>query len=160
MKILIAGIGNKLKCDDGFGPKVIEELAKLKLPPEVDIVDYGTSAFKVLFDLEDYNLVIFVDVVNRDEKPGEIFVIEPHLSKNDKEVLKISLHEVELEKLLKIAKRLEKLPSEVIIVGCQPKILSNGLEMSREVKEAVKKTVKIILEILKEKLKNKLILED
>lgn len=160
MKILIAGIGNKLRCDDGFGPKVIEELAKLQLPSEVDIVDYGTSAFKVLFDLEKYDLVIFVDAIDKEEKPGEVFVIKPYLNKGKEEVLKISLHEVELEKLLKIAKELKVLPSEVVIVGCQPKILSSGLKMSMEVTEAVKKTVEIILNILKEKLKNKLIWRD
>ena len=157
MKILIAGIGNKLKCDDGFGPKVIEELAKLQLPSEVDVVDYGTSAFKVLFDLENYDFVIFVDAIDKERRPGEVFVVKPYLNEVKEEVLKISLHEVELEKILKIAKVLKVLPSEVIIVGCQPKILSNGLKMSREVEEAVKKTVKIILKFLQEKLKNKFI---
>lgn len=157
MKILIAGIGNKLKCDDGFGPKVIEELVKLQLPSEVDVVDYGTSAFKVLFDLENYDFVIFVDAIDKERRPGEVFVVKPYLNEVKEEVLKISLHEVELEKILKIAKVLKVLPSEVIIVGCQPKILSNGLKMSREVEEAVKKTVKIILKFLQEKLKNKFI---
>jgi len=157
LKILIAGIGNKLKCDDGFGPKVIEELAKLQLPSEVDVVDYGTSAFKVLFDLENYDFVIFVDAIDKERRPGEVFVVKPYLNEVKEEVLKISLHEVELEKILKIAKVLKVLPSEVIIVGCQPKILSNGLKMSREVEEAVKKTVKIILKFLQEKLKNKFI---
>jgi len=157
LKILIAGIGNKLKCDDGFGPKVIEELVKLQLPSEVDVVDYGTSAFKVLFDLENYDFVIFVDAIDKERRPGEVFVVKPYLNEVKEEVLKISLHEVELEKILKIAKVLKVLPSEVIIVGCQPKILSNGLKMSREVEEAVKKTVKIILKFLQEKLKNKFI---
>lgn len=153
MKILIAGIGNKLMSDDGFGPRVIEELAKFKLPSCVDVVDYGTSAFKVLFDLKDYDSVIFVDAIDKEKLAGEIIIIKPHLTDVEGETLRISLHEVELEKLLKIAKKLNTVPNEVIIVGCQPKILSSGIKMSKEVEEAVKKAAKIILKIVKEKLK-------
>ena len=152
LKILIAGIGNKLMGDDGFGPKVIEELAKLQLPSEVDVVDYGTSAFKVLFDLENYDLVIFVDAIDGERQPGEVFIVKPYLDEVKEPFLRISLHEVEVEKLLKIAKVLKVLPSEVIIVGCQPKILSSGLKMSSEVEEAVKKAVRIILKLLREKI--------
>ncbi len=153
MRVLIAGVGNILRSDDGFGPKVIEELIKYDLPSGVDPVDYGSSIFKLLLDLKDYDLAIFVDTVDRGGKPGEIFVIKPSLNQleYEKSTVKISLHESNLEKLLAIAKTLKVLPREVIIVGCQPKNLSEGLEMSEEVRRAVEKAVEIILGILGEK---------
>ena len=154
MRILIAGVGNILCGDDGFGPRVIEELSKRKLPSNVDLIDYGLSIFKILLDLKDYDLVIFVDTISRGGRAGEIYVIKPSLeySSSKEDVLRISLHEPDLEKLLVMAKILKVLPKEVIIVGCQPKRLSEGLEMSEEVKKAVKKAVEVVLEILKEKM--------
>lgn len=151
MRILIAGIGNVLKSDDGFGPRVIKELLKKNLPKEVDAVDYGTSSIKALLDLKDYDAVIFVDAIDKGGKAGEIFIIRPSLEKIEK-TMKISLHEVDLEKMLAMAKTLHTLPKKVIIVGCQPKSISNGVKISKEVEEAVKKTIEIILKILEKEL--------
>lgn len=151
MKILVAGIGNKLKSDDGFGPQVVEELTKRELPPDVDVIDYGTSSLKALLDLKEYDLVIFVDAIDKGKKAGEIFIVKPRLEELE-ETIEISLHEVDLEKMLTMAKTLKMLPKKVIIIGCQPKELSDEIKMSEEVKEAVKKTVEIIVKILKNEL--------
>jgi len=152
LKILIAGIGNKLYSDDGFGPRVIEELTNYGLPPEVDVIDYGTSVFKALLDMKDYDLVIFVDAIDKGGRAGEIYIIHPLLDQQTKSNnLRISLHEIDLEKMLKTAKALKVLPKEVIIVGCQPKLLSEGLEISEEVELAVEEAVAIILKILERK---------
>ena len=43
-EIVIAGCGNPLFGDDGFGPAVIEEMEKLTLPDNVTIQDGGAGA--------------------------------------------------------------------------------------------------------------------
>jgi len=84
----------------------------------------------------------------RGGRTEEIYVIKPSLkySSSKEDVLRISLHEPDFEKLLVMAKILKVLPKEVITVSCQPKKLFEGLEMSEEVKRAIKKTVEVILE--------------
>ena len=42
-KVVIVGIGNTLKGDDGFGPAVIEQLRETPLPDGVAAVDGGTA---------------------------------------------------------------------------------------------------------------------
>lgn len=154
MRILVAGIGNKLYGDDGFGPRVVEELTKFKLPPEVEVVDYGSSLTSVLLDLGEYDLVIFVDVVNRGGRAGELYVIRPLASnRREAEVGMLSPHEMRLEKVLALAETLGVLPREVILVGCQPGRLAEGLGMSEEVEKAVEKAVEIVLEIVRERLR-------
>ena len=52
-EIVIAGCGNPLFADDGFGPAVIEEMQKLSLPDNVTIVDAGLGGPHFIFTLLD-----------------------------------------------------------------------------------------------------------
>lgn len=151
MRILIAGIGNKLRGDDGYGPRVVEELSKMNLPKHVEAIDYGISSMKALLDLKDYDAVIFIDAIDMGGKPGEIFIIKPSIDEMEK-IAEMSLHEIDLNKILAMAKTLNTLPRKIIVIGCQPKNLSNKLRLSREVERAVRRTVKMVLEILENEL--------
>jgi coenzyme F420 hydrogenase subunit delta len=50
-KVLVMGAGNILFGDDGFGPAVIEELDRRKLPKDLYILDVGSSARGILFNI-------------------------------------------------------------------------------------------------------------
>ena len=79
--VLIFGCGNILFGDDGFGPAVvIEYLQHYLLPPEVGIMDVGTSIRDILFNLalseKRPRQLIIVDAVDKSGKqPGEVFEI-------------------------------------------------------------------------------------
>jgi len=152
-KILIAGIGDLLRSDDGFGPRVVNKLENMSLPKNVVVKDYGTSGLDLIFDLENYDEVIFVDAIDFEGKAGEIKVIEPKPRKiNQKEVVRVinfSLHEIDLEKIIELASSLNILPKRIMIIGCKPKDLSFGLKLSEEVEKAIDRTIEIILEKIK-----------
>jgi len=59
--ILILGVGNYLMGDEGIGVHVMQEMAKIKLPEYVDILDGGTGGFLLLNCFEAYKTIIFVD---------------------------------------------------------------------------------------------------
>ncbi len=79
--VLIFGCGNILFGDDGFGPAVAEHLqTNYSLPPEVLVMDVGTSIREILFDLalsdSKPRKLIIVDAVDYPgRKPGELFEI-------------------------------------------------------------------------------------
>ena len=52
-EIVIAGCGNPLFADDGFGPAVVEEMQKLTLPDNVAIIDAGLGGPHFIFTLLD-----------------------------------------------------------------------------------------------------------
>lgn len=52
-EIVIAGCGNPLFADDGFGIAIAEELKKIPLPENITVLDTGTSAPVYLFPLLD-----------------------------------------------------------------------------------------------------------
>jgi hydrogenase maturation protease len=74
-KTAILGFGNPVRSDDGAGCFVVEELGR-RIAPEagITLLDMGTSAFEVLFQLRDHERLILVDaVVNSGEPDGTLY---------------------------------------------------------------------------------------
>jgi coenzyme F420 hydrogenase subunit delta len=78
---LVLGCGNRLLGDDGFGPAVANYmLERLTIPPDVCVLDAGTSVRRILFDFIDGDKperIVIIDIIDRGRKPGEVF--EVHL---------------------------------------------------------------------------------
>lgn len=148
-KILVCGIGNTLKKDDGIGPYVIEALGKRVLPANVSLSDFGTSGFKAALEIGEYHKVIVVDAIQLGNKPGRIYKIplskQDFLESSSLGSFTISLHESGLEKILIIATLTNNYPKEVIVLGCEPEDLSFGLGLSGEVEKAVNRLIDLIL---------------
>jgi len=139
-RCLILGCGNVLYGDDGFGPAVASRLADGLLPAGTAVLDAGTGARNVLFDLllaeRGPEQLIVVDAVNRGRRPGELFLLdldEIPLEKRDD----FSLHQAPTSNLL--AELREKRGTNVTVVACQsawiPGEMASGL--SPEVEAAV-----------------------
>jgi len=149
-EIVIVGCGNPLFGDDGFGPAVIEEMEKLKLPDNVTIQDGGAGAPHFIFNFLDPAVtkkLIVVDIADFNAKPGSI----SRISGNDlKPGAYIDPHSWDgVDQLCRIR---EKIDTTVIM--CQPtKVIDKGnaevdMELSEAVKNAIPKAIKVILETI------------
>jgi coenzyme F420 hydrogenase subunit delta len=150
-KILIAGCGNKLFGDDGFGPEVIEYLrAHYSIPDDICLLDVGTGIRKILFtltlsDKARPELIVIIDAVNKGRKPGEIFSIpleDIPLEKTDD----FSMHQVPSSNLLKELQDLCKVKVRVMV--CQVKSIPESMQegLSEPLKKAVPLMAKKIVE--------------
>lgn len=74
-KTAILGFGNPVRSDDGVGCHVIELLqAELTDREDVTLLDMGTSAFEVLFQLQGHKRIMLVDaVINTGEPDGTLY---------------------------------------------------------------------------------------
>jgi len=140
-EILIAGVGNKLFGDDGFGPEVIDYLeSHYAIPENVCLADVGTGIRKILFTITISDIrpkvIVVIDAVDKGRKPGEIFDISleeiPEIKIDD-----FSMHQVPSSNLLKELK--DFCSVKVIIKACQiesiPETMQSGL--SEPLKKAV-----------------------
>ncbi len=140
-EILIAGCGNKLFGDDGFGPEVVEYLTKnYSIPENVCLMDVGTGIRKILFTISlsesRPELIVIIDAVDKGRNPGEIFEISLDEIPEEK-IDDFSIHQVPSSNLLK---ELQDLCSvKVRVMACQikkiPETIQSGL--SAPVKKAV-----------------------
>ncbi len=150
MNALIAGFGNIFLKDDGYGSAVARALAAETLPPQVKVVDFGIRGVHAAYDLlEDYDLVIFADAASRGAAPGTLYVIEPQTGG---ETLP-DAHAMELETVLALYERLaQQMPPakrpRILIIGCEPADVGEGIGLSEAVSDAVGRTLPVIRELL------------
>ena len=154
-RILIAGVGNVLRGDDGFGIRSLERLRTSKLLDQesVRFWESGIAGISLVQELMDrYDALVLLDAMDRGGEPGELFVIEPDLGVLAREAARpwsVDLHETKPDGVLRMAAALGVLPKRVWIIGAQisscdelveslsPPVLSSVESACRRVEELV-----------------------
>jgi hydrogenase maturation protease len=118
VRTLIAGFGNVLRGDDGFGVEVIRRLGEAAPLPGVDLIEVGTAGIRLAQELlTPYDRLVIVDAMTRGGAPGSVYVTAVESVESAAEV---DLHLAVPARALAVAKALGALPREVFIVGCEP----------------------------------------
>ncbi len=146
--ILVLGLGNPMRGDDGVGIRVIQSLAGQTLPDGVEVVDGGTQGLGIVNLMEGRQRVIVVDAANVGKAPGEFVCFTPADARLLGDDQSLSVHSAGLRDALLLAKVLQVLPDEVVIVGVQPATLDWDDGLSPEVEAAVPRIVGCILDEL------------
>lgn len=157
-RVLIAGVGNVLRGDDGFGPAVVSALEADELPHGVRAVEVGIGGIGLVHELlAGYDMLVIVDAVDRDGVPGSLYVLEPEvplieaIPVAERHELATDMHEVVPSKVLVIARAMDALPPVVRIVGCQPAETEDFCtQLSPPVQQAIPAAVVAIRELLSE----------
>ena len=128
--ITLIGLGNILMRDEGVGVHALRYIQEnYVVPPELEIVDGGTSGLDLLPFIEGRDYVLFVDAANFSREPGYIGVLTngqiPALFS-----VKDSLHHMGLMDVLAAAQLLGKLPKQVTLIGIQPHTIATGLDLT------------------------------
>lgn len=133
-RLLVAGVGNVLRGDDGFGPAVTELLGHL--PPEADVIETGIGGIALLQELmAGCDGLILIDALDRGAPPGTVFVMEPDVAEG---VHVPDVHLANPDRVLMMAKTMGVLPDRVVIVGCQiAEVDQLGEGLSPEVQRAL-----------------------
>lgn len=155
-RILVAGVGNVLTGDDGFGVRVADALAaRTDLPENVTVVEVGIGGIHLVQELmEGYDALVIVDAVDRDDPPGRVVVLEPSvpeiadLAEGARTELLAETHYAVPAKAMTLAKALGALPDRVRIVGCQPETIDLGEGLSDVVAGSVGEAIVRVLEVV------------
>lgn len=128
-RVLLAGVGNLLRRDDGFGVEVARRL--LAHPPAiagvaVTIIETGIGGMHLVQELmSGYDVLIVLDAVERGATPGTLFLLEPERadtaswSAETRRDFFADTHYAEPSHALTLAEAVGVLPPRVLIVGCQ-----------------------------------------
>jgi hydrogenase maturation protease len=149
----ILGFGNPARSDDGVGCYVIEQL-KEALGPEssVTLLDMGTSAFEVLFQLKGHDRILLVDaVINTGEADGTLYHLpasEVNAAIQDDPM--VFLHSLKWDQALSYAKKIlgDEYPDDVDVYLVA--VTNTRLEIAMS--EVVRTAGDRLVTILKERL--------
>lgn len=153
-RVLVAGVGNVLRGDDGFGPAVIQALEESgPLPPGMRTIEVGIGGIGLVHELLDgCDALVVVDAVDRQGEPGSLYILEPEvpdaegISPAERHALATDLHEAVPGQVLILARALDALPPLVRIIGCQPAETEDfSLELTPVVQRAVPAAIEAIL---------------
>lgn len=142
-KTLVAGMGNVLRGDDGFGVRVLERLAAIGMPAGVELYEAGGAGIALVQKLMDgYDACILVDATLNHGAPGTLYRLEPQVSEARGE---IGMHDLGPAKVMLLARALHALPPEVVVIGCEPRHTEELCqELSPPVLAAVDQAVEMI----------------
>jgi hydrogenase maturation protease len=147
MRILIAGVGNVLRGDDGFGIEVLHQLSRTLAIEGVEYFESGIAGISLVQKLMDgFDALIIIDALDRGAEPGRVFVLEP-----DADSLRTppstheatDLHQANPEVVLRMAAALKVLPPRAWIVGCQA---ADCDELGAPLTEAVAQAVPVAVD--------------
>ena len=150
-KIGIAGIGNLLLEDEGFGVHVVHYLQEnYDFPDNVDIQDVGTAGIYMAPFLETCDPIFVIDVVDIEGEPGSFHFYNLNDVKAGSFQTKMSPHQLGLLEILEVCKLRDEYPEHVEFYTIIPKSLSETIELSETAEARKVEVAEMILTRLRE----------
>jgi hydrogenase maturation protease len=126
MRVLVAGVGNLLRGDDGFGVVVAERLLAEPVPDGVRVIEVGIGGIHLVQELFDpVQALVVVDAVDLGRAPGTVVVLRPDvvdvakMSPTERHDALADMHYATPERAFMLARALGVLPEETRVVGGQ-----------------------------------------
>jgi hydrogenase maturation protease len=163
MTVLVAGIGNVLMRDDGFGVEVAHALTAPgaePLPDGVEVVDIGIRGMHLAYRLLDgYRALVLVDTYAGGGRPGELYLLE-HMLDDTPPAGVPEAHGMTPDAVLGLLASLATASGlgptaglrRVLVVGCEPDRTDDGMGLTEPVAAAVPRAALAVRHVLIELL--------
>ena len=154
-RTLIACLGNIFLGDDGFGVEVARRLEREDLPEGTRVTDYGIRGMHLAYDLaEGWDATILVDAAARGGEPGTVYVIEPERQQPPAgglaESMLLDAHGMQPDVVLSMAGMFGAQAGQVLVVGCEPASVAEGIGLSEPVAAAVGEAVRMVMDLVRD----------
>src|SRR5690348_9860690 len=134
-RVLVAGVGNVFLRDDAFGVEVARRFLAADPLPGVRIGDFGIRSRHLAYELYQgaYDLTILVHAAPRGRAPGTLYVMERDLTSTTAPPADSST--ISPETVFAALRALGGTAGRVVIVGCEPLSVGEGVGLSAVVKD-------------------------
>lgn len=153
-KILVAGVGNVLRGDDGFGIELAHRLMEREdLSQIVKVIETGIGGMSLIQELMyGYNAVVILDAYKNNGNPGHLYMLEPVFP----DMSNLSLHELRdyfsdthyatPMRALNFLTHIDRLPETIRIIGCEPEEIDEfRIGLSPPVAAAIEEAMQMVL---------------
>ena len=136
-QIVVVGIGNLIRTDDGVGVQALRQLeGDLRIPLEVSFIDGGTFGLELLHYISDATHVLLLDSIDVGEKPGTVIrMVNDELRGLP---CAASVHQVGLADLLAALPLISNVERELVLLGVVPLSTDWGTELTAPVQAAMR----------------------
>ena len=140
--MVVIGMGNPMRHDDGIGHVVLERLARLGVADDrVELVALDGEASRLLEAWRDRRRAVVIDAGGTGDRPGAIHRIEVGVDDLPGRASGTSSHAIGLVEALALGRALGRLPEQLIVVAVEPGDLTVGEGLSQPVADVVPEVV-------------------
>jgi hydrogenase maturation protease len=143
--VLVVGVGNEYRGDDGVGV-VVARLLREALNPTVTVLEETGDGLALMAAWKGADLVIVIDAVDSGGQPGTVCRLDARLQQSVAAPPTCSTHAISLMEAIQLARALGELPPRLIVYGVQGKNFELGVGLSAEVAKAVPEVTKLVLQ--------------
>jgi hydrogenase maturation protease len=147
-KVLVIGVGNEYRSDDGVGLMVAHRLAEMSIEG-VCVTQMSGEGMSLLEAWQDSEMVVLVDAVSSGSEPGTVYRIDANNLDAGDVLASISTHGFGIGEAIGVARAIGQLPSRLIIYGIEGERFDPRLGLSPEVEASVSELLEGILEELR-----------
>ncbi len=144
-KVLVAGVGNRFRGDDGAGQAVISELRNWALPAAVELIELSGEGAALMEAWRGYETVILIDAVRSGAEVGTLHRLEAGSQCLPKNFVLFSSHAFGVASAIELARTLGELPAHVIVYGIEGQSFAPGQTLSAAVAAATSMVARRIL---------------
>jgi hydrogenase maturation protease len=121
--------------------------------PHARIEDYGIRGLHLAYELlNGYDAVVLVDAMPRGDVPGTLYVLEPGPPDNAGAP---DAHRMDLANVFALLEMLGGEAPPILIVGCEPATVDEGLGLSPAVANAVEAALSLVRRVVQDVLARK-----
>ena len=138
--IVVIGVGNEYRSDDGAGIAVARRLRAL-FPTGVTILEESGEGAALMQAWQGASWVMLVDAVRSGAPPGTIHRLDARAAPLPMGFFHYSTHAFSVAEAVELARSLDQLPAHLIVYGIEGATFAAGVELSPAVEQAVEAVV-------------------
>jgi hydrogenase maturation protease len=143
-KVLLIGIGNEYRSDDGIGLGIARKICERHLS-SVNVKEESGEGATLMEAWQGYETVILVDAISSGAKPGTILKIDASKEIGSAKFFHYSTHAFSVTEAIELARAMKTLPPKLFVYGIEGVNFNAGVDISHVVQESAKQVVDQIL---------------
>jgi hydrogenase maturation protease len=142
-RILVVGIGNEFRGDDGAGIAVLRKIKNF-FPERIIYRESDGEALHLVSLWEDFSVVILIDAVTSGRPPGTIHKYDLLHERLPEELRPLSGHTIGLAEAVAIARHLGLLPDCLLFYGIEGGRYDSGVYLTSRIRSSVEDLTSVI----------------
>lgn len=134
-KVLVIGVGNAMRCDDGAGPALAQAILERAIPG-VRVVIHSGEGTALMSAWEGADSVVILDAASSGRPPGTIIRFDASETPIPSQFFNYSTHAFSVAEAVEMARVLDTLPRRVILYGIEGADFGGGETLSEPVRQA------------------------
>jgi hydrogenase maturation protease len=140
--VLVIGVGNRDRGDDGAGPEVAARLRA----QGVHAIEHAGDGLALIDLWDNHSAVVIVDAMVTGTTPGTVRRFDAAAGPLPREAFAVSSHALGIAEAVETARALGRLPAAVIVYGIEGQAFTLGAGLTSLVEQACLRVVQDILE--------------